>query len=338
MSENQNTEWKRSWRDEYIKWICGFANATGGTLEIGKDDDGNIVGIDDARKLLEDIPNKIRDVLGILVDVNLHEEGGKTWLSIQVEAHPNPVSYKGQYHYRSGSTKQELKGNALNRFLLQKHGKRWDSVPLPHVTVDDLSPSAFEHFRKQAIQTKRLSESIIKEDENSLLEKLRLKENESLKRAAALLFHPDPEKFFTGAYVKIGYFRSDDDLRFQDEIHGNLFEQVVKTMDLLLSKYLEAQIRYQGLSRIEEYAYPEPALREALLNAVAHKDYGSGIPIQIKVYDNKIILWNSGQLPESWTVDNLLREHPSIPYNPDIAQAFFRAGLIESWGRGQNFE
>jgi len=105
-------------------------------------------------------------------------------------------------------------------------------------------------------------------------------------------------------------------------------------MDLLLSKYLEAQIRYQGIGRIEEYAYPEPALREALLNAIAHKDYSSGVPIQIKVYDDKIIFWNAGQLPESWTVANLLKEHPSIPYNPDIATTFFRAGLIEAWGRG----
>ena len=247
MSENQNIEWKRSWRDEYIKWICGFANAVGGRLEIGKDDNGIVVGIDNADKLLEDIPNKVRDILGILVDVNLHIEEGKAWLSIEVAAHPNPVSYKGQYHYRSGSTKQELKGNALNRFLLQKHGRRWDSIPVPYVHIDELSQAAFNDFRKQAVMTKRLDASVINEDETSLLDKLRLKENEYLKRAAVLLFHPDPEKFFTGAYVKIGYFRTDDDLRFQDEIHGTLFEQVAKTMDLLLSKYQEAQIPDQSL-------------------------------------------------------------------------------------------
>jgi ATP-dependent DNA helicase RecG len=101
-----------------------------------------------------------------------------------------------------------------------------------------------------------------------------------------------------------------------------------------MSKYLEAAIRYAGINRIEEYPYPEAAIREALLNAIAHKDYGSGNPIQIKVSDHGIIFWNAGQLPEAWTVDNLLKEHPSIPFNPDIATAFFRAGLIEAWGRG----
>ncbi len=283
---------------------------------------------------MEELPNKVRDVLGIIVDVNLHSEKGEDWISIEVAPHPYPVSYKGQYHYRSGSTKQELKGAALDRFLLQKQGKRWDSVPVPHVSAEDLSTSAFEYFRKKATQTKRLDKAVLQENDQALIDKLHLKEKDYLKRAAILLFHPEPEQFFTGAYVKIGYFRTDTDLRFQDEIHGFLLEQVEKTMELLLSKYLEAQIRYEGISRIEEYPYPEPALREALLNAIAHKDYSSGNPIQIKVYENKIIFWNAGQLPESLTIDSLLTEHPSIPYNPDVATTFFRAGLIEAWGRG----
>ena len=72
MSESQNIEYKSSWRDEYLKWICGFANASGGTIFIGKDDAGNVVGISDSKKLMEEIPNKVKDTLGILVDVNLH--------------------------------------------------------------------------------------------------------------------------------------------------------------------------------------------------------------------------------------------------------------------------
>ncbi len=104
MAESQNIEYKQSWRDEYLKWICGFANANGGTIFIGKDDGGKTVGVADAKKLLEDIPNKVRDVLGILVDVNLHETVEGDFLEIIVEPYPNAVNYKGQYHYRSGST------------------------------------------------------------------------------------------------------------------------------------------------------------------------------------------------------------------------------------------
>jgi ATP-dependent DNA helicase RecG len=163
---------------------------------------------------------------------------------------------------------------------------------------------------------------------------LNLLDNKYLKRAALLLFHPNPEKFVTGAYIKIGFFRTDSDLLFQDDIHGNLFEQVEKTMELLLTKYTKALISYRGLSRIETYEYPEKALREALLNAVAHKDYAGCTPIQISVYNDKIMIWNMGQLPENWTVEMLQKKHSSIPYNPDIANAFFRSGYIEAWGRG----
>jgi len=160
-------------------------------------------------------------------------------------------------------------------------------------------------------------------------------QNGYLKRAALLLFHPDPEKFVTGAYIKIGYFETDADLLFQDEVHGNLFEQVEKTMEILFTKYFKAFISYEGIHRVETFEYPEEAVREALLNAVAHKDYSGCTPIQISVYKDKVMIWNEGQLPENWTIEKLTKsKHPSFAYNPDIANAFFRSGYIEIWGRG----
>lgn len=257
------------------------------------------------------------------MDVDLKRSLQGNYLEITVEAYPYPVSYKGQYHYRSGSTKQELKGAALDKFLLNKQGRRWDAVPIPHVSVNDLSLSAFDFFRTKAIKSNRLTEEIVQESNDMLLEKLHLTEGNFLKRAAILLFHPDPEKYVTGAFVKIGYFRTDDDLLFQDEIHGHLFEQIEKALDLLRTKYLKALISYEGIQRIEELPFPETALREALLNAIAHKDYSSGIPIQISVYANKIIFWNEGTLPENWTVENLKQKHASRPFNPSISTALF---------------
>ena len=76
MTENQNIEYKESWHDEYLKWICGYANAQGGVLYIGLNDKGTVVGLKNSKKLLEDLPNKIRDVLGIVADVNLHKKKG----------------------------------------------------------------------------------------------------------------------------------------------------------------------------------------------------------------------------------------------------------------------
>jgi ATP-dependent DNA helicase RecG len=336
MPETQTTEYKSTWRDEYLKWICGFANAQGGTLIIGKNDAGETVGLQNPKRLLEDIPNKIKDILGIIADVNLHQTDQGDFIEIIVEPQPNPVNYKGEYHYRSGSTKQELKGAALDKFLLKKQGKNWDSVLVPNVTVADLKQETFDFFRKKGIKSKRLDDDILTDSNELLLENLKLIDKDSgyLKRAALLLFHPDPEDYVTGAYVKIGFFETDSDLIFQDEIHGNLFEQVEKTIDLLFTKYIKALISYDGIYRIETYEYPKEAIREAIHNAIAHKDYSGAIPIQISVYKDKIMIWNYGQLPANWTIDTLQQKHSSVPYNPDISNAFFRIGYIEAWGRG----
>ena len=175
-----------------------------------------------------------------------------------------------------------------------------------------------------------------RDNPQQVLENLHLLEEEHLKRAAVLLFHPNPEKFIQGAYIKIGFFRTDSDLLFQDEIHGNLFEQIEKTMDLLLTKYTRALISYDGLTRVETHEYPKDALREALLNAIAHRNYLEPYPIQISVYPDKIMIWNCGSLPANWTIDDMLNKHSSRPRNPNIAGALFRSGYIESWGRGMD--
>ncbi len=334
MKENQRIEWKESWRDEYLKWICGFANAEGGVLVIGRNDRGVAVGVDNAKKLLEDIPNKVRDTLGIMVDVNLRRESGKELVEIVVEPYPTPISYKGEYHYRSGSTKQELKGAALERFLLKKRGRHWDDAPEPSFTARSCSAAALRLFKQRATESGRMGRAVLRDSREVVLGNLELTERHGLKRAACLLFSDRPEQYVSGAWIKIGFFVTDDDLRYQDEVHGSLFEQVERTLELLHTKYLKAYISYQGLQRRETFLFPDAALREALLNAVVHKDYSSGIPIQISVYDDRIVLWNPGDLPENWTLEKLLGKHPSRPFNPLLANAFFRAGYIESWGRG----
>ncbi|MCK5521525.1 MAG: putative DNA binding domain-containing protein [Thiomargarita sp.] len=203
--ENQDVEFKESWRDEYIIGICGFANAKGGHIYIGVDDSGYVVGIDNAKKLLEDIPNKVRDILGVIVDLSMQVENDKEYLEIVIEPYPYPVSYKGQYHYRTGSCKQELKGASLDKFLLAKQGKKWDGVPVPYVNVEDLDSRAIEIFKEKAIKKKRVEADILDENNEVIIDKLHLKDGDYLKRAAILLFGKDCEKYLTGSYVKIGY-------------------------------------------------------------------------------------------------------------------------------------
>ena len=336
MSEGQHLEWKASWRDDHLRSVCAFANADGGTLEIGRDDEGTVVGVGvrERRRLLEELPNKLRDLLGIVAAMNVEEEDGVPYLRIVVDPYPVAISYRGVYYQRSGSTNQILRGPALDRFLLGRTGRCWDGMPDPRVVLDDLDPVAIAELRKRARKEGRLSGNALGEDDARLIEKLRLTDGDYLTKAAILLFHRDPERFVAGAHVKVGYFANEWDVRFHDIISGDLFTQVDKTMEVLLFKYLRAGISYDGIYRVERYPMPEPALREALLNAVVHRDYSVATPIQIRVHDDRLRIYNPGSLPDGWTLEKLLGPHPSQPYNPDIANAFFWAGEIETWGRG----
>lgn len=334
MSEKQNIEWKAKWKDSYLEWICGFANAQGGKIYIGCNDDGKVIGLTNTRKLLEDIPNKIRNAMSIIVDVNLLTEGEKEYIEIVVPPYPVAISCKGVYYYRSGSTMQTLSGPELESFILRKRGASWDSMPLPGFTVNDIDDELVQKFKSLAVKKGRVDRSVLDESKESLMEKLRLTNAGYYTNAAMLLFSKNPDKWHLGAYTKIGFFESDADLRYQDEIHGSILEQVDKVMEVLHLKYMKAKISYEGIQRIERYFVTDEALREALLNALCHKQYESCIPIQISVYEDCLYIANCGKLPENWTVDNLMSKHASRPYNPSIANVFYLAGLIESWGRG----
>ncbi len=337
MPEHQNIEYKESWRDEYFKWICGFANATGGKIYIGIDDRGNVTGLTDHKKLMEDIPNKVVSYLGLVVDVNLRTKAKKHYIEIAVKPSEVAISYHGIYHYRSGSTKQELKGIALQEFLLKKMGRSWDDMPVVGATLKDIDEKAVRQFIEKALEQKRISPDATKDGIKNLLTKLHLvNEKGKLKCAALLLFGKDPLKYFTHAYFKIGRFGdSDHDLKFQDVIEGNIFEMIDKVIEILRSKYLTSPIHYEGLQRKEVLEYPEPALREAILNAIVHKNY-AGTTIQLSVYDDKLILWNPGALPHELSIEQLKMKHASYPRNKNIADVFFKAGYIEAWGRGTN--
>ena len=332
--EKQNIEWKETWKEDYLKWICGFANAQGGKIYIGKNDDGTVTGIANARKLLEDIPNKVRDVLGIIVDVNLYSEENKDYLEIVTLPSSYPVNYKGEYHYRSGSTKQLLKGTALTQFLFEKTGITWDSIPLDNLSANDFWRDSFDIFRKQAILSKRMDEKDLNMTNEQLLDSLGLIKDGKILRAGMMLFHQNPEKWINGSYIKIGYFESDSEISYMDEIHGSLISQADKVIDLIFTKYLKANITYEGVTRIETYPFPKAAIREAVYNAIVHKNYATQIPIQISVYKDKLYISNDCILPSGWTVETLMRKHRSKPFNPNIANGFFRAGFIETWGRG----
>lgn len=335
ISESQNIEFKEAWRDEYLKWICGFANAVGGKLYIGVNDAHEIVGVADSKRLMEDLPNKIVNYLGIVADVNLLHAGDVDYIEIVVEPSSMPVSYHGQYHYRSGSTKQELKGIALQQFMLKKMNISWDSMVMPSATMNDIDSAAVVYFLRVAVSTGRLPESVLQEAHEHVFRRLHLmNQHGELTIAALLLFGKDIEQWCPTSIFRIGRFGySTADLIMQSDIVCPLIQMPDRIMQILRSQYLLSTNRYEGLQRIEDLELPKEGLREILCNAIVHKNYCDTY-IQMKVFDDVITLWNPGELPENFTVETLLTVHESRPRNQLIARVFYLAGFIESWGRG----
>ena len=319
MIENQDVEFKKIWKDEWLEWICGFANTTGGLLYIGVDDNGKVVGLENtAQSLLDKLPGKIKDSLGILTKVKLEKENNLEYISIKIDKYPIPISYHGKFYLRSGRSNHEATSSEYDRLLLERFGKTWDAMQVPNVTVEDLDTNAIERFKKLAVENKRLSADEVEIDNKGLLENLKLYENGYLTTSAILLFHKDPEKWIPGAYTRIAFFGKDDaDLRYQDEIHGSLIFQAEEIVKILYAKYLKAYVSFNGMQRVDEYILPEAAAREIIYNFLQHKTYNVAIPIQIKVYEDYIYFWNPGEIPNE-VKEILFKPHPSMPRNLNI--------------------
>ncbi|NCB28116.1 MAG: transcriptional regulator, partial [Bacteroidia bacterium] len=258
---------------------------------------------------------------------------GKAYLEITVEPSTVPISLRGSYYWRSGSVKQELKGNALTEFLLKKIGMSWDRIVEQNATLDDIDDVTIELFKKEAVKAGRLSD-ISDLSTKELLKKLRLLTEKGLTNASLVLFGKDPGEFYPNLFVKIGRFgTSVVDMRFQEVVEGNLFQMLHDVMEQLEKKFLIKPVRFEGLRRIEELEYPVPALREMLLNALVHRNY-MGSMTQLKVMDDRLSLWNAGTLPVELSVEKLFLLHESYPRNPLIADICYKSGFIDSWGRG----
>jgi ATP-dependent DNA helicase RecG len=270
--ESQTVEYKQNWRNDCLKAISAFANSDGGVLIIGLDDQGKSFGLKNVKKLLEDIPNTIRNKLGILPSVELVRKNRKDIIKISILPSSAPVSCNGKYYMRSGSTVQELREKDLADFLIRKTGITWDDAFEDRGNWDFLEVSTIEDFKRFAVD--RIPSIVREKDFVTILKKLNLIENQHLKRAAIMLFGKEVERFYSHACVKIGRFLTDTDIQTTDIVKGNLFQQLENALEILRTKYLLSKIKYDGIHRRDILEYPYEALREAIINAT----HSPGLP------------------------------------------------------------
>ena len=252
--ESQTTEYKQQWDDKYLAYISGFANAHGGTLFLGINNAGDVVGVQNAKYLLENLPNKAMQATGVVPDIEILNNDGKEYLAIHIKPSKQPVTCNGKYYVRSGSTLQELGGAALQHFLLERIGYEWDACVCEKATWEDIDSSAVDYFVRNAVSSGRMANSALSDSAKTILHNLNLltKEGE-LTNASILLFGRNPQRYFVTSHFRIGRFGIDDtDLIFQDEIDGNLIQMADKVMWKLRTDYLTAPIHYEGMHRVEQ--------------------------------------------------------------------------------------
>ena len=212
------------------------------------------------------------------------------------------------------------------------NGKTWDDIAEENFTLEEIDLNTIQKFKNLA---KDRAPNIQNENDlEELLKKLNLYDGKYLKRAAILLFAKNPQKYYIQSHSKIGRFLSETDIQSSDIIEGNLIDQVDKIMDVLRLKYLKAYISYEGMHRREKLEYPYNALREAVINALIHRDYTNTSNLQIKVYDNKLMMYNGATLSSEVPIDMFNKPHQSKPFNPTMANVFYKCGFIENWGKG----
>lgn len=340
--EGERLEFKERWNEAALTTLAAFANTQGGAVLVGVSDDGHSVGWTGSDRDLQAIADQTADSLRIQPSVTVQAYQGQKVLVIRTGTSLVPVAYRGRYYRRIGNTTREIAPEELGRFFVARLGVKWDSIPGDY-GPEALDPETVQAFVRSA--HKRLP--YLREDEpiQSILAKLDLLREGKLTRGALLLFGQQPQQLFLSGSIHMGRFK--DAITIVDDklLRGNLFQQLEQAMQLF-RQYL--QVRYaipsavgegtmvDAVRRHEQWDYPLEALREAVVNALVHRDYfETGMDTQIRVYEDRVVISNPGGLPEGMTTEELRHEgHRSIPRNPLLAQVFYYAELAEKWGTG----
>lgn len=331
LGETERVEFKQTPNESLYKTVSAFTNTEGGTILLGVNNKGNIAGVETSTKFLEDLTNRIVDKLSLYPEIETVGIEDKRVIVIKVARSSYPTSYGGRYYERVGNTTREVNPAKLLALLLK--ARPWDSL-VDDFPLNEIDSEAVYRFAQLAVGKKRLATISLNELPGVVLEKLGLMIGGKFTNGAILLFGKNPQKHFTNLCVRIGRFKTETTIIDDKWATGNLFHQLDETLNVL-RQHIGVRYEIKEIEREDIWDYPLPALREAVLNALIHRDYFNIANFAtIKVYDDHIWFSNPGGLPEGITVEQLKSPHQSCLRNPLIAKVFYLAGYIEQYGSG----
>ena len=343
--ESQSLEFKESLKlkDEIGEAISAFSNLDGGVVVVGVSDDGGVLGVDIGKNTMEELANYIKRNTDpqIFPSVKIQEVGGKKVVMIEVrEGAEKPVFFKNHAYKRVGKTNQRILSSEMRK-LAKESGEKvyWDERVCEDGGLGDIDEEKVRWFLKEARHKRGLDINENGTVEETLL-RLKLLKDGKPTNGAVLLFGKDPQRKFIQSEVKcirfkgVGVTGEMIDLRTVD---GDVFDQLIEAEKFIFNNIaLSAWIEEGKIQRQERWEYPPKAIREALANAISHRDYETTSKVQVRIFDDRMEFWNPGMLPDGWTVETLKLVHESIPRNPALAKQFFWVKYIEEVGTGTN--
>jgi len=336
--EGRRIDFKEEVSTNLYRLLSAFANTAGGIAVIGvRDHEHAVVGVELRNNAVKKLADSITTRLGIHPVIEIREIEGKSVVTVAVERSRVPVACDGRYYTRVGDTTREMLPDELRGFFQQSI--EWDSVAGPY-SLDEIDEETVRRFLAGAKAAGRLAAVDPAEPVKAVLRRLGLAGDGGISNGAIVLFGRDPQRYFQNCIIRIGRFKRADIIVGDHEIGGNLFHQFEEG-ERIIKQYLS--VRYdiseeamqESFRRREVWDYPLQAIREALLNALIHRDYfNNTVQTQVKIFDDNIRFHNPGHLPEGVTIDMILKEHYSYHRNPKVADIFYRAGLVERYGSG----
>lgn len=343
-SETQEFKLSSGQRTDAARTICAFLNHCGGRVLFGVDVHGRTVGQETVDKTLSDIAQELRQidppVLPSIERITLPT--GREVIVVTVERGVRrPHSLRGVAYRRVGTTNHPLSREEYGQILLEQlHSTvRWESEPASGWTIADLETTEIVRTLEEAIRRGRADDPGTR-DPAEILRGLGLLKEGQILRAAVVLFARSDRLLpdYPQCLLRVARFKGLDKTEFVDnrQFYGNAFDLLVRA-DRFLRDHLPIAGRVVPnlFERIDDPLYPPQALREAIANALCHRDYAiGGGSVDVAIYDDRLEITSAGLLHFGLTIEDLYRPHPSRLWNPLIAAAFYRRGIIETWGRG----
>jgi len=346
LTESEVVEFKPSLSqtDRIVEAVAAMANASGGKIIIGVSNSGRVIGVDIGKDTIEKLTNKITQNTdpSIFPKIIVDQKDGRNIIVIEVpESQDHLVLAFGRPYKRVGKSTVKMSKTEYERAILEKHkdAVRFDIQINTKAQFDDIDNDKAVAFIKKA-RTERGLDIEPALPIKEILTRLILTRENKLTNSALLLFGKSPQDYFMQAEVKCVRFKGtgvSGTMIDMKNIGGNLIDQLAETEKFIFDHIsLTSWIEDGKIERQEKWEYPPKAIREALANALAHRDYRSSSKAQVRIFDDRMEFWNPGRLPEGWTVETLKEKHESKPFNPLIAKTFFWIKYIEEVGTGTN--